>query len=318
MFSYFAYGLNISSEIALPEFISVDSHPVNLVDLEITIDRSRAISDLVPPEAINEGALIQLNTSQALIYVRGTGVFIIENGSHVTIIPDTTSRELLIRFYLVGTIMGVVLYQRKFLVLHASAVNINGGAVAFLGISGEGKSSTAATFVTHGYSIITDDVAPIDLTSNSLIMHPGFPQVKVGAEIAQALGYDYKSLQAVHTFKEKRALQPRKGFSIAPIPLKRIYVLTTAKEFAIAPIRASEAVTELARHSRPTTLYHSGGAAHFFQCANLVKQQTIYRLSRPKNTRLLSELVREVEQDLSQSQEVVITKRATKPLSVSL
>ena len=304
MFSYFAYGLNILSEIALPEFISVDSPPANLVDLKVTIDRSQAISDLLPAEAVKEGAVIQLNSLKALIYVRGTGVFIIENGTHVTIIPDTTSQELLIRFYLVGTIMGVVLYQRKFLVLHASAVNINGGAVAFLGVSGEGKSSTAATFVTHGYNIITDDVAPIDLNSNSLIMHPGFPQVKIGEKIAQALGYDYETLPAVHTFKEKRALLPRQGFSIAPIPLKRIYVLTTDTDFAIAPIRASEAVTELARHSRPTTLYHSGGAAHFFQCANLVKQQTIYRLSRPKDTNLLSELVKQVEQDLSQFHEV--------------
>ncbi len=304
MFSYFAYGLNILSEIALPEFISVDSPPANLVDLKVTIDRSQAISDLLPAEAVKEGAVIQLNSLKALIYVRGTGVFIIENGTHVTIIPDTTSQELLIRFYLVGTIMGVVLYQRKFLVLHASAVNINGGAVAFLGVSGEGKSSTAATFVTHGYNIITDDVAPIDLNSNSLIMHPGFPQVKIGEKIAQALGYDYETLPAVHTFKEKRALLPRQGFSIAPIPLKRIYVLTTDTDFAIAPIRASEAVTELARHSRPTTLYHSGGAAHFFQCANLVKQQTIYRFSRPKDTNLLSELVKQVEQDLSQFPEV--------------
>lgn len=304
MFSYFAYGLNILSEIALPEFISVDSPPANLVDLKVTIDRSQAISDLLPAEAVQEGAVIQLNQSKALIYVRGTGVFIIENGTQVTIIPDTTSQELLIRFYLVGTIMGIVLYQRNFLVLHASAVNINGGAVAFLGVSGEGKSSTAATFVTHGYNIITDDVAPIDLTSNSLIMHPGFPQVKIGEKIAQALGYDYETLPAVHTFKEKRALLPRQGFSIAPIPLKRIYVLTTDTDFEIAPIRASEAVTELARHSRPTTLYHSGGAAHFFQCANLVKQQTIYRLSRPKDTNLLSELVKQVEQDLSQFPEV--------------
>ncbi len=304
MFSYFAYGLNILSEIALPEFISVDSEKENIVDLKITVDHSRLISDLLSSEAINQGALIQLNQSKALIYVRGTGVFIIENGTQVTIIPDTTSQELLIRFYLVGTIMGVVLYQRKFLVLHASAVNINGGAVAFLGVSGEGKSSTAATFVTHGYNIITDDVAPIDLSSNSLIMHPGFPQVKIGEKIAQALGYDYETLPAVHTFKEKRAILPRQGFSIAPIPLKRIYVLTTDTDFAIAPIRASEAVTELARHSRPTTLYHSGGAAHFFQCANLVKQQTIYRFSRPKDTNLLSELVKQVEQDLSQFPEV--------------
>ena len=65
-------------------------------------------------------------------------------------------------------------------------------------------------------AIITDDVAPIDLLLLAPnVMHPGFPQVKVGAAIAKALGYEYDRLHAVHTFKDKRALQPHQGFSLA-------------------------------------------------------------------------------------------------------
>ena len=296
MFSYFAYGLNISSDIAIPEFSAAD---FTGSDLTIQIDRSQQVSDLIDAEIIEQAASIQLTREKSTIYVRGTGVYIIENGNRVVIVPEPDSLELIIRFYLVGTIMGVVLYQRNSLVLHASAVNINGEAVVFLGVSGEGKSSTAATFVTHGHSIITDDVAPIDLTTEPVTIHPGFPQVKVGQEIAEALGYQYNRLHAVHTFKEKRALQPREGFSLKPVPIKRIYVLTTDKEFAIAPMKASSAVTELARHSRPTTLYHAGDAAHFFQCASLAKHHFIYQLKRPKDTSKLEELVQLVEQDLS-------------------
>ncbi|MEM7758997.1 MAG: hypothetical protein AAF298_12845 [Cyanobacteria bacterium P01_A01_bin.40] len=306
MFSYFAYGLKISSEISLPEFISAN-YPKS--DLTITIEGSRKISDLLPPEIIDNAASIKLNREQALIYIKGTGVFLIENGCKVKVIPDSNSQELLIRFYLVSTIMGVVLYQRNYLVLHASAVNIDGGAVAFLGVSGEGKSSTAATFVNHGYSIITDDVAPIDLSSKQLALNPGFPQLKIGASMAQALGYNYSALHEVHTSKDKRALQTQDGFDLAPVPLKRIYVLTTATELAIAPIRESEAVTELVRHSRPTTLYHSGAATHFFQCAALVKKQTIYRLNRPKDLSLLPSLIQQVQHDLSASTKFDSTKQ---------
>ncbi|MEL6928571.1 MAG: serine kinase [Cyanobacteria bacterium J06600_6] len=298
MFSYFAYGLNISSDIALPEFKAVDlSH----YDLKITLDQTLRVSDLLADELLDKAATIQLSRTKATVYVRGTGMFIVENGDLIRVIPDGQPSELLLRFYLAGTILAIALYQRNFLVLHASAVKINGGAVAFLGVSGEGKSSTAAAFVTHGHSLITDDVAPINFATDPYTISPGFPQVKLGEAMAQALGYEYERLHAVHTFKEKRALKPLKGFSLAPVPLKRIYVLQTAAEFAIAPIKASIAVTEIARHSRPTTLYHSGDATHFFQCADLVKRHQVYRLSRPKDLSLIPDLIQLVEQDLSQT-----------------
>lgn len=294
MFSYFAFGLQISSELVIPEFIETEPAESSL---QIKLERSQTVGGLLPADLLANAASIQLTRSKAIVYVRGTAAYVIEHGTKVTIIPDGQPSELLIRFYLIGTIMGIVLYQRHCLVLHASAVNINGGAVVFLGVSGEGKSSIAATFVTYGHRLITDDVAPIDLTKEATTICPGFPQVKVGVEIAEALGYEYDRLHAVHTFKNKRALQPRQDFTLEPVPIKRIYVLTTSDKFEISPIRASEAVTELARHSRPTTLYHSGDAAHFFQCANLVKQQPVYRLHRPKNIDLLPELVKLVEQD---------------------
>ncbi|MEM6612610.1 MAG: serine kinase [Cyanobacteria bacterium P01_C01_bin.72] len=297
MFSYFAYGLNICSDLALPEFQAVDlSH----CDLKITLDQTVQVSDLLADDLLNKAATIQLSRTKAMVYVRGTGIFIVENGDRVKIIPDGQPPELLLRFYLVGTVLAIALYQRNFLVLHASAVKINGGAVAFLGVSGEGKSSTAAAFVTHGYGLITDDVAPINFATDPCTINPGFPQVKLGAAMAQALGYEYESLHAVHTFKEKRALQPWQGFSLDPVPLKRIYVLHTANELAISPLKASAAVTEIARHSRPTTLYHSGDANHFFQCADLVKRNQVCRLSRPKDFSSIPDLIQLVEQDLSE------------------
>ena len=298
MFSYFAYGLNICSDLALPEFQGVDSSDY---DLKITLDHTVEVSDLLADELLCKAATIQLSRTKAMVYVRGTGLFLVENGDRVKIIPDGQPPELLLRFYLVGTILAIALYQRNFLVLHASAVKINGGAVAFLGVSGEGKSSTAAAFVTHGHSLITDDVAPINFATDPCTINPGFPQVKLGAAMAQALGYEYEQLRAVHTFKEKRALQPRQGFSLDPVPLKRIYVLQTATELAVTPLKASAAVTEIARHSRPTTLYHAGDAIHFFQCADLVKRIPVYRLSRPKDFSLLPDLIQLVEQDLSEA-----------------
>ena len=54
-----------------------------------------------------------------------------------------------------------MLQHRGYLVLHGSAVLVNGRAVVFSGDSGAGKSTLAASMVHHGYQLITDDVVAI-------------------------------------------------------------------------------------------------------------------------------------------------------------
>ena len=67
-----------------------------------------------------------------------------------------------IRTCLFGPIIGFALHLRGTPCLHASAVVVDGRAVAFLGHSGAGKSTTAASFVHRGYRALTDDVLALD------------------------------------------------------------------------------------------------------------------------------------------------------------
>jgi hypothetical protein len=121
---------------------------------------------------------------------------------------------------------------------------------------------------------------------------------------ANALGYDFASLPLIHPSEEKRGYRPQHNFLRSPLTVKRIYILEYGVDFASTPLAASIAVMELSRHSRPTTLYHQGDALHFFQCANLVKEQTIYRLTRPKNLELLPQIANFVATDLAASREL--------------
>jgi hypothetical protein len=66
---------------------------------------------------------------------------------------------------LFGPIIGFVLHLRGTPCLHASAVVIDGRAVAFLGHSGAGKSTMAAAFVRRGFAALTDDVLALDFSS---------------------------------------------------------------------------------------------------------------------------------------------------------
>lgn len=296
MFSYFAYGLGIQSALPLPEFIAVKAGCDVTIRLE-SVDCTP--NDYVPLEVVDKQLYIKITSEEAIIFSKSVGVFLVRGGHEVVVIPAPGVDDRLIRLYIVGTVMAVLLYQRGLLVLHASVVDIGGGAVAFLGKSGEGKSSTAAALHARGYNIIADDVAAINLGTDPVTVFPGFPQIKLSPEAAVSLGYDIESLHLLHPREEKRGISITQGFSQTPLPLRHIYVLAEDAALDIEPLRPQEAVIELVRHSRPITLFHSGGAPHFLQCANLAKKLIIYRLKRPRCLSLLPDLAQLIEEHVA-------------------
>jgi len=64
-----------------------------------------------------------------------------------------------VRLYLLGSAWGALCYQRDLLVLHASAVRVDGRAVAFCGRPGMGKSTLAAWLAESGHALVSDDLA---------------------------------------------------------------------------------------------------------------------------------------------------------------
>lgn len=55
--------------------------------------------------------------------------------------------------------------------LHASAVIVGSGALALMGFSGAGKSTTTTALVHRGYDLLIDDVLPVDLVDGRPFVH---------------------------------------------------------------------------------------------------------------------------------------------------
>lgn len=60
-----------------------------------------------------------------------------------------------------GTLLALQLYLREQVALHASAVEVDGSAIGFMGHSGMGKTTLATLMCADGARVVTDDVLPI-------------------------------------------------------------------------------------------------------------------------------------------------------------
>lgn len=290
MYSYFAYGLGVHSTIPLPEFIPAE------VECDIYIYLGR--EELIPESVRGKRSYLSVSTEEVIMSDEEVGTFLVRGGREVCVIPAVGVEESRLRLNLVGLVMAFLLYQRGILVLHAACNSLQGGAVAFLGESGFGKSTMAAALFKRGHSLFTDDVLPVYTDSEVATVASGFPQFKLHPEAAAALDYDPDLLHKLHSSQEKLGYRVHDAFDAGVLPLSRIYVLARGEGLKIERLPLGEAVMQLVRHSYPTRAQHCGGAAHFQQCVKVAKQVPIYKLVRPKELSLLPEIALRVEQHI--------------------
>ncbi len=294
MQSYVAYGLGIQSVLPLPELVAGEAAADVVVRLG-EVDR-------LPPDGTGAGVYSEVTDEEVYFFWEEAGAFLVRSGREIIVEPAAGVEERVLRLFILGPALGVLLHQRGWLVLHASAVAIDGETVAFLGGTGWGKSTTAAALHARGHGIVADDVTAVRLDTERPMVSPGFPRLKLWPEAAISVGDDPQALSRLHPDLEKRARPVTQGFSSASLPLRRLYVLAEGESQRIALLQPQEALVELIRHSYVSRLRQAAETpAHFLQCSKVVKTVPICRLSRPRSLPALADLARLVEEDLAQS-----------------
>lgn len=297
-YSYTAYGLGIHSDLPLPELVpdgsAADHVFVRLGDAE----RERA-GDRIRP------------TAEAVhLFCEGLGAFLVKEGREILLEPTPGVDERELRRHVLGSLFPVLLYQRGRVVLHGSAVEVGGSAVAFLGGSGWGKSTLAAALHARGHRIMADDVTPVCVDADPPRVYPGYPQLKLCSETATSLGIAFESLSRIDFESEKRALPVARDFPQAPLPLKRIYVLADGARHAVESLSSQEAFAALMQHSYIRFNEDPVAASfHFRRCANLASRVSVCRLKRRRFLAALPDLVRAIEEDLVSDRGFVEARR---------
>lgn len=295
---YTAFGLTVDSEIPLPEL-----PPASRDEAERILIRQKAL-DWRPEFLDGNKFAASIGGAETLFYWEQIGTFAAERGEAIYFDPTPDVEEGLLRLPILGVVFSALLQQRGFTVLHASAVEVGGRAIGFLGDKGAGKSTTAGAFHRAGHRMITDDVLAVRRRDGDDAYEavPAFPQLKLWPRAAAHVGIDSDRLSPLHGRVDKRSFSPEEAFPARPIPLTGLYVLGWGPSTYIEPL--PQPVGYL--HTVANTFTHrfAGGrpemlAQTFGLCQQLVQSIPVQRLVREPNLDDLHEIVTWVEADVA-------------------
>lgn len=290
---YSAYGLGIHSALLLPELVPSEAEADIVVHFG-QAERSRIES--------GEVARLVWGTAQEVhLAWSGVGAFVVRDGREIVVDPLPGVEERVLRLFVLGSCLGVLLLQRGLSVFHSSVVGLPSGAISFLALKCRGKSTMAAAMHGRGHRLIADDIMVIDDDENQLLVRPGFPQLKLWPEAAEALGHDLESLHVLHPALDKRAYRLAQGFSLQRLSLQAIYVLGIDHEIEIAPLTPKEALMSVLPHWYGAMfdgelLRVFGLDTHFAEAMRLVKRVPVYVLKRPPVIEMLPQVAQAVEE----------------------
>lgn len=298
MFSYTAYGLGIQSNIQLPALMPGAATRDVVIRIG-SVDRTES------EVANKEDYVLRADANEVCFYWNKVGACLVRGGCEIIVDPDSAvdqpDQQILPCLILVIP-LAMLLHQRGLLILHASAVAVNGGVVAFLGKSGQGKSTTAAALHQLGYPFVTDDVLAITFDgAGKATVFPSFPQLRLLPESAASLGDNPETLPLLYPNSEKRARSVSDSFQQTRLPLKRIYVLSDGSYRSVEPLKPQSAFLEVMAQSYPgqNLLKATGtGTAKFQRGVQLVNCVSICRLTRLRSLSALSNLAKFVEEDI--------------------
>lgn len=191
---------------------------------------------------------VQQDAGYLLRFHRTCEFEISSDGKAVSYVLDPAADPGLVGVLATGMLVSFLLTIAGHPVLHASAVDVGGRAIAFTGWSGMGKSTAAALVCSDGALFVTDDVLRVDLSTP--------PICRLGAVEARLRP---KAAEVAATFSKSRVTADGRQ-AIAPniasndrLPLAALIVPSPSRELgelSVRRLQGAEAVLTLSRFPR--------------------------------------------------------------------
>ena len=311
MASYTAFGLQIESELPLPGLLPGSNRPP---DVHI---RHGPVPTALPNPVGKSAyfhATFQATPDTFLLTVPDVARYLVVKGQEISIHRAPNCREDYLPLYLLGSAFGTLLHQRRLLVLHASCIQTNRGAVLFVGPSGHGKSTLLTALVDRGYAMMSDDVTAITMESASgPVAFSAYPRLRLSADAAARIDYPVEGLQRIRD--AGKYLVPVTHFCADPLPVHAVYALNihAAPNIQLAPVETAQRFALVGANTYRYAFLEGLGLrqVHFHAATRLAKTVHIGSITRPVSPFLLDELVDRLEVEFGGPTDNINVKEAS-------
>lgn len=278
-FAYHAFGLTIRSDVPLAE----------LTPAEASLGRRKLFvrTGKVPDgwQAPDIDPFFRFATDGDILRWNAVGAFHLAGNDTIVVQPTEDTDLRLVSFPLLGPVLALYLHRSGRLVLHASAVEVEGRAFVVLGDKGAGKSTMAGALVSAGHRLLSDDLVVVTRDEDGeLFIEAAAGQLKLYPDSLGAMKLpDHVTIDAdLHPAVPKRQYRLAEPFQLRAAPLGAVVALVRDGHPRFDVLSPAEALQTLIRFSYPIRFGDDGlgreRGQFFAQCADLSTRYPVRRL----------------------------------------
>jgi hypothetical protein len=237
-----------------------------------------------------------IENNRCILSWPNTVAFQIEDGCRIIVQPLEDISETELSPPLLGLVSAILLMQRGIFTLHGSAIVINDNALIFMGEKGQGKS----TLISHmlekeGITLLSDDLAAIDIKQTGNFVRPSFPSVKLWPDSVCHLNEDLNKLPRINPDVEKRLLSMPDKFHPHVTPISSIFLLNIDDDLSIRKLSFQESCIALFSNAFGIFFAEKMSTATIAsllnKCGKLAKTTPVYLLARPHDFSRMTETI---------------------------
>ena len=294
MTDYQLFGGVLRSELDLPELTPASHGTPSWVVTRHRAAIDTPVSSPIGREEVQPGVSVSLyhEPSSARLVFDDTGVFDISaDGRFIRWYEPPDADLNAVRRDLLGRVFAVCLQQQRVFVLHGSAVQLGGVAIAFLAPKYHGKSTTAAALIEQGARLLGDDLVAVTPGKDPRVL-PSVPVVQLWEDAARRV------MKSARQWERGGASKVQVGQRTNGVPtrLAAMYLLAPVRPEAARTVRRTRlgsvesALTLLGQAKVGTLIGAERRLALLARLGELADRVPVYRLEIPRDFDRLPEL----------------------------